>query len=186
LDKIARAAQSHQNLVQTTNGTIASIGLTKAGHKIAGVLVTPAVWTLNYISQGRTPDTVDVSLYAVGFAGVIGSAAAIGTGVVKAVVDDDMNKRLRQAQASENAKYRPFIKTCYSYSMMAPQISATTIASRGGTAWKHINGLWLYITDRRGYLVNDFAPKGALIVYRPKLPLTRGRNGRFLWGMTRK
>lgn len=181
MDKTAKAIENHKNIIQSTSSTIASIGLTKAGHKIGGVLVTPAVWALNYSAQGSTPDKTDVALYATGFFGTLASAGAITTGLVKAAVDDEIDTKLREVQAGEEAKYRPFIKPCYRYAMNAPQINATTIASKGGTAWKHPNGLWVYITDIYGYLVNDFKPKKAVIVYRPVLPLKQGRNGRFLW-----
>jgi hypothetical protein len=181
MDQTAKAIENHKNLIQTTGGTIASIGLTKVGQKVAGVIVTPAVWVLNYSTQGSTPDEIDVGLYATGFFGSIASVAAIGTAVIKAAVDDDIDTKLREVQAGEDQRYRPFIKACYRYAMTAPQINAMTIASKGGTAWKHPNGLWVYITDIRGYLVNDFKPNKSVVTYRPKSPLVRGTNGRFLW-----
>lgn len=185
MDQTAKAIENHKNLIQSTSGTIASIGLTQAGQKVAGVLVTPAVWVLNYSTQGSKPDEIDVGLYATGFFGSIASVAAIGTGIVKAVVDDDIDTRLREVQAGEEAKYSPFIKPCYRYAMTAPQINAIKIATKGGTAWKHPNGLWVYITDIRGYLVNDFKPRKAVVTYRPNIPLTRGRNGGFHWSTSK-
>ena len=185
MDKIAKAVEDHKNMIQTNSSTIASIGLTKAGHKVGGVLVTPAVWVLNYSTQGSTPDKVDVGLYATGFFGATASVAAIGVGIVKAAVDDDMDTRLREIQVGEDPKYRKFIKPCYRYGSMAPQINATNIAAKGGTAWKHPNGLWVYITDLRGHLVSDFKPNNFVIVYRPNIPLKQDRNHRFLWGVTR-
>lgn len=183
MDRTAKAIENHKNIIQSTSSTIASIGLAKTGQKIGGVLVTPAVWVLNYSTQGTTPDEIDAGLYAAGFFGVVASVGAITTGVVKAVVDDDIDTKLREIQAGEEAKYRPFIKACNRYGMNAPQINATTIASKGGTAWKHPNGLWVYITDINGHLVNNFKPKNAVMVYRPHLPLKQSRNGRFLWGV---
>lgn len=185
MDRTAKAIENHKNLIVTSNSTIASIGLTKTGQKIGGVLVTPAVWVLNYSTQGTTPDKVDAGLFAMGFFGSVASVAAIGTGVVKAVVDDDIDRKLGEVQASEDPKYRPFIKPCYRYGMMAPQINAMTIASKGGTAWKHTNGLWVYITDIRGFLVNDHSPKRALMTYRPKNPLKKASNGGFIWDVIR-
>jgi hypothetical protein len=182
MDKLAQSIENHKNMIQTNSSTIASIGLTKAGYKVGGVLVTPAVWVLNYSTQGSTPDGIDIGLYAMGFAGATASVAAIGVGVVKAAVDDDIDTKLREVIAGEDPKYRQFIKPCYRYAGLAPQINATTIASKGGTAWKHPNGLWVYITDIRGHLVNDYKPKTSVMTYRPNLPLKQGRNGRFLWG----
>jgi len=185
MDQTAKAIENHKNLIQSTSGTIASIGLTKAGEKMAGVLVTPAVWVLNYSANGSTPDKVDVGLYATGFFGTLAASGAVVTGTVKAVVDDDMDTRLREIQAGEDPRYRRFIKACYRYGMMPPQINAMTIAGKGGTAWKHVNGLWVYITDARGYLVNDYKPRKAVVTYRPKLPLIKGSNGGLLWDTIR-
>lgn len=185
MDRTAKAIENHKNIIQTTSGTIASIGLNKAGQKIGGILVTPAVWVLNYSTQGTTPDEIDVGLYAAGFFGVLASAGAITTGVIKAVVDDDIDTKLREVQASEQSTYQPFIKPCYRYGMMAPQINATTIASKGGTAWKHPNGLWVYITDIKGRLVDDFKPNKSVIMYQPLHPLKSSRKGFFRWGMVR-
>jgi len=69
--------------------------------------------------------------------------------------------------------------------MHAPMINATTIASKGGTAWKHPVGLWVYITDIRGYLISDFNPKSAIEIYRPKQPLKRANTGKFYWEVIR-
>jgi len=56
VDKIATSIEKNKNLLISTNSTIASIGLTKVGQKIGGVLVTPAVWALSYSATGNTPD----------------------------------------------------------------------------------------------------------------------------------
>lgn len=97
------------------------------------------------------------------------------------MVDDDIDRKLRLVMDSEEPKYRQFIKPCYRYGLMAPQINAMTIASKGGTAWKHANGLWVYITDIRGYLIHDFRPRKAVMTYRPKNPLKKAYDGGFIW-----
>ena len=163
--------------------TLDKAAFSLAGHKVGGVFVTPALWAINYSEHGNKPDGIDAGLYATGFLGAFCSPAAIAVGTVKAIVDDDIDANLRQVQAGEDQLYRPFIKPCYKYSSSAPQINATVIASKGGTAWKHPNGLWVYITDKRGFLVNDFRPEKSIMTYGPKLPLEKGRNGRFLWEM---
>ena len=178
MGQTAKTIEDHKNIMQSVSGTIASMGLTKIGRPIAGVIVTPAVWVLNYSTQGATPDKVDAGLFGFGF---ISAPASITVGLVKAVVDDDMGKKLREIQAGEDSAYSRFIKPCYSYASSAPQINATTIASRGGTAWKHQNGLWVYITDAKGRLVNDFKPRKAVVIYQPKIPMIKGINGRILW-----
>jgi len=185
MDRTAKAIENHKNIIQTANGTIASIGLNKIGQKVGGVLVTPAVWVLNYSTQGTTPDEIDAGLFVAGFFGTVASVGTITTGLVKAVVDDDIDTKLREVQASEYSQYRPFIKPCYRYGMMAPQINATTIASKGGTAWKHPNGLWVYITDIKGRLVDNYKPRKSVMLYQPLHPLKQGRRGFFLWGMKR-
>lgn len=40
--------KGNKNVIQTTSGTIASIGLEQTGKKVAGALVTPAIWVVNY------------------------------------------------------------------------------------------------------------------------------------------
>lgn len=75
----------NKNVIQTTGGTIASIGLEQSGKKIAGVLVTPATWTLNYVADGSKPSAVDLGIWASGF---LSAPAAIVTGFLKAAVDD--------------------------------------------------------------------------------------------------
>lgn len=185
MDRTTKVIENHKNLIVSTNSTIASIGLTKVGQKVGGVIVTPAVWALNYSSQGTTPDKVDAGLFAMGFFGSLASVVGISTGIIKAVVDDDIDRKLREVQAGEEPKYSPFIKPCARYGMMAPQINATTIASKGGTAWKHTNGLWVYITDIRGYLVHDHSPKNTVMTYQPNHPLQKASSGGFIWGMVR-
>jgi len=185
MSNAAKVIENHQNLMQSTSGTIASIGLEKAGQKVAGVLVTPAVWALNYSTKGSTPDGIDIGLYATGFAGALASVAAIGTGILKAVIDDDIDEKLKQVMSYEDPKYRTFIKPCYRYGMSAPQINAMTIASKGGTAWLHQNGLWVYITDINNKLVMDFKPKTAVQIYQPKQPLIRDNQGLLKWKTVR-
>lgn len=184
MNDLTTTIENNKNLIQSANSTIVSMNLTKAGHKVGGILVAPAVWALNYTTQGSTPDKIDLSLYGMGFMGAVASSAAIGVSILKAVVDDDIDIKLRTVRASEDTRYQPLIQPCYRYGVMAPQINAATIASKGGTAWKHPNGLWVYITDRRGFLVSDFIPKQAATVYRPKTPMKVGKNGRLLWEMT--
>lgn len=181
MSKVENFAQNNSSLIQSTGGTLVSITLESMGQKIMGSLVTPASWALNYADQGKMPDTTDVGIYGTSLAGGLAGPAAIATGIVKAVVDDDMERRLREVRQAEQVKYRGFIKPCYTYSSAPPLISAMKIANSGGTAWLHPNGLWVYITDANGFLVVDFKPNIAIKTYRPKLPLTPAKNGGYLW-----
>ncbi len=60
-------------------------------------------------------------------------------------------------------------------------VVAMAIASRGGVAWKHENGLWVYLVDRDNRLVCDYVPRIAIKVYRPVLPLEPGRQRGYRW-----
>lgn len=183
METIADKVQQHKNLIQSTSGTIASIGLEKVGQKAAGYMVTPAVWVLNYSTQGSTPDKTDMAIWATGF---ISAGASIAVGLVKAVVDDDMDTRVREIQSKENSTYSPYIKACFRYGSAAPQINAMKIASSGGTAWRAPNGLWVYLTDAEGKLVSDFTPNSYVELYRPQQPLTKARAGGLVWNTLRK
>lgn len=56
-----------------------------------------------------------------------------------------------------------------------------TIASRGGTAWLHPVGLWVYVTDSTGRLIVDYQPQLFVKLYQPVVPLERLKNGGFRW-----
>ena len=157
------------------------MGLEKIGQKIAGVIVTPAIWAMNYVANGNRPDVVDIGLYAAGY---FSAGASTGVSLLKSHVDDDMNQKLLSIQRKENPKWAPFIKNCYHFNYTLPPINAMTIAGLGGTTWKDLNGLWVYITDARGRMVKDFKPKSFVIMYQPKHPLIK-RNGKFVVGVTR-
>lgn len=190
----AEIIEANKNKAQSVGGTLASMGLEKTGAKIgaktagkvAGYIVTPAIWAYNYGTSGSTPDAIDLSLYGLGFLGSFAGVAAIGTGIVKAFVDDDIAQKLEQIKAKENPKYAKFIQACAKYGFASPAINAMTIASKGGTAWKHPNGLWVYITDIRGFMVHDFQPNVFTQIYRPKHPLVKSRDGRLMWEMITK
>lgn len=181
MDDVAQTLRNHKNLTQSSVGTIASMALEKAGQKVAGVLVTPAVWTLNYGVDGSRPGVVDVGLYAAGF---FSAGAATVVGLFKSLMDDEMNKKLEIIRSRENQKYAPFIKNCYNFSASPAPINAQKVASLGGTAWKDPIGLWVYITDVKGRMVKDFKPKLYTVMYQPKHPL-RMQNGKLVWGIVR-
>lgn len=178
---ITTKIEQHKNLIQSVNGSVASIGLEKVGQKVAGTLVTPAVWVLNYSVQGSTPDLMDGVIYATSF---ISAPASITVGLIKSSVDDDIDNKLREVQKAEG-KYAAFIKPCYRYGVSAPQINAASIAKSGGTAWRHPNGLWVYILDGRGHFVTNFQPRVYVEMYQPSTPLTQ-HSGGFKWRVIRK
>ena len=182
---VGQVVNDNRSVLQTTGGTVASIALAKAGQNVAGNLVTPAIWVYNYATQDAVPDKVDAGLYLTGFFGGAAVPVAIATGVLKSIVDDDTARKVERAREGEAPQYRPFIKPCSIYASYPPAINAQTIASKGGTAWLHPNGVWVYITDARGLLVNDFKPNVAVKVYQPESPLTQTRNGLYRWHSVR-
>jgi hypothetical protein len=181
MDKAVTKIEENRNLIQTASATVASMGLDKVGQKVAGVMVTPAVWLFNYAFLKAKPDSVDLGIYATGF---LSAGASTAVGLLKSHVDDSMNKKLVEVQRRESPKLAPYIKNCYHYSSAPASINAQAIASEGGTAWLHPNGLWVYITDAYGRMVKDFKPNVYVVIYQPKEPLVR-KNGKFVWGAVR-
>lgn len=136
--------------------------------------------------NGKTPDKVDVGLFGLGLFGGAAGPASVVTGVVKAVVDDDMDRRLKAVRLDEKQEARAYIKPCYHFSSSPPQISAMKIASMGGTAWQHPNGLWVYVTDANNYHIPNYKPARAARVYRPVWPLQSMGNGKFRYTSKRR
>ena len=117
---VVGVVRDHKNVIQTTGGTIASIGLEQAGKKVAGVLVTPATWAVNYAVEGSTPGAVDIGIW---LSGLISAPASIVTGFIKAAVDDDINRKLALVQAKEPHPMAQYIKACYNFGMASPAIA---------------------------------------------------------------
>lgn len=149
-----------------------------------GPLAQPAVWVLDAAVNDTSPDAADIGLYGLGLFGGPAGWAAAAVGMLKGFVDDDSRAKLQAAQASEPEEFRAFIRSCTSYSISAPAlIVAQEIASRGGTAWQHSNGLWVYITDARDRMVANYQPKVARVVYQPVDPPTPAGAGKYRWHM---
>ncbi len=175
------------SIIGDSNGLLAKkLGLRfagKVGGVVGGVLLQPAVW----IITGATPDKVDQGVYGLGVvATIVGSfslsIAAVCAGVLKGGIDDDIEKRLAEVKRSEKDLHRRFIRPCIHYSSWSGHgLNAMTIATKGGTAWMHPNGLWVYIADAKGKLIINYQPTKAIIVYHPILPLILGSNGRYKW-----
>ena len=171
--------EKNQNLISSINQPLAVMGLDKAGQKVAGKLLTPAVWAANYAVNGKTPGKVDIGLFGTGLLGGVAGPASIVTGVIKAVVDDNLEQKLNLVRSHEKPEYRKNIRAAYHFASAPAAINAMTIASLGGTAWQHTNGLWVYITDNNGLLVPNFKPQKATKVYRPIWPLQSMGAGKF-------
>ena len=183
---ISKYIVDNSSVIQGANSSIASIGLAKMGKSVAGNLVTPAVWALNYAVQGKVPDGTDIGIYLVAFTSSMAVPATIATGLLKSAVDDDIARKLRGVrQGIQNSEYRPYVIPCSYYAYSAPYFNAMTIASKGGTAWLHPNGLWVYLIDGSGKLVVDFEPKIAVKIFQANLPLEPARSGGFHWSTLR-
>lgn len=181
--EVKKAFTEHKNLIQNTSGAVASIGLEYLGKRMAGTLITPATWALNYLTDNSSPSVTDLGIYASGF---LSAPAAISVGTLKAVLDDDLTLKLNSVRGSEPKQYRQFISACNHFGPRSPQINAMTIASLGGTSWKTENGIWVYITDARGFYVADYIPTKYVQLYRPKMPLDKLSTGKFKWTVLRK
>lgn len=183
MSSLAEKFERNRNLLSTTSQTLAIIGLDKIGRTTTGKMLTPAVWVTNYTVNGELPDSTDVGLWAMGLSGGVAGPAAIFTGVVKSMVDDDMSHRLKAVKRSEEVKHRRTIFPCFKFAMTPPLINAIKIASMGGTAWQHPNGLWVYILHDNGEElehVPNFKPNRAVKIYQPKWPLQEKTDGRYV------
>ncbi|MFK5914035.1 MAG: hypothetical protein QM484_06645 [Woeseiaceae bacterium] len=175
---LAEKIDRNKNLVSSINQPLAVMGLDKVGQKVAGKLLTPAVWAVNYAVNGASPDNVDLGLFGTGLLGGVTGPASIVTGLLKAVVDDDMEQRLKLVRSGEKSEYRKNIVAAYHFASAPAAINAMTIASLGGTAWQHANGLWVYITNNK-LLVPNFRPQKYVKIYRPVWPLQSMGGGKF-------
>ncbi len=102
-------------------------------------------------------------MFGTGLLGGAAGPASIVTGIVKAVVDDDIEQRLKAVRNSEKPGHRLSIQPTQYFASAPSAINAMTIASMGGTAWQHPNGLWVYITAD-DLLVPNFQPQKSLKV----------------------
>lgn len=162
-------------------GRVAARTATIAG-RAGGIAVQPAVW----VATGATPDALDMALYAVGSAATAVGAAVVGVaagavGVAREVFEGEIDRKLAVARLTEPKPHRRFIDATSRYSGgSGPETNAARIAQRGGTAWQHRNGLWVYIVDATGRLVCDYEPADCLLIKYPRIPLQRQGTG-FRW-----
>ena len=184
-DNVTDFIDENRSSVLNSSTTLASLNIEKVAGKIAGAVVQPAVWVLDFAANDAPPDGTDVSLWGLSLvSGPVGWAAA-ATGILKGAVDDRTRHLLEQARAAEPQERRKFMSACADYGWSGQGINAQTIASKGGTAWEHPNGLWVYITDARGLLVCDYRPVVARKIYQPLLPLRPAGRESFRWHVIR-
>ena len=183
IDEMIRKDPSYQTTLTNTGVTIASIGLgqlPKIG-TVAGGLVQPLVWAY----QGNTGDLGDKVLYGLGLFPPLTVAAGL-VSIWKGYLDDKVLAQLEEVYADEPAHLKKAIFPAATYTLNAtPDVAAMRIAGDGGVAWKHPNGLWVYLKlEKNGkeILVCDYRPRNAVAVVGPELPL-RPVGKKFVWRM---
>lgn len=187
-DGITDFLQENANASKSLLSTIVSESLGAGGQalgrgvagKVAGGLVEPALWAVS--DDG--PDAVDVGLWGMGLLGGPLAIAGAVTGLLRGVVDDQVQIGVDQAAACEPERYRKGIKSCHRYGSAGAFTNAMSIAAAGGTAWEHPNGTWVYIVDAKKRLVCDYQPAVAKRIFQPNLPLQPVPGG-FKWSTVR-
>jgi hypothetical protein len=159
------------NVIQTAIGHLAAEGLTKVGKGGYGCVISPATWAYNYKTQGSTPTSVDVGFWGVSLAGGIFGPVALAGSYLKALVDDDVTRKVAAVRASEPARCRPGILALVGWG--PPSSLAGDFAATGGVAWQHPNGLWVSVVDGQKRLVPDYQPLKFQAIIRPVLPLKK-------------
>ncbi|WP_226782059.1 hypothetical protein [Oceaniglobus trochenteri] len=150
---------------------------------VAGLAVQPVVWAIT----GTGPDAADAFIYGTGAVGaVVGAIVAVPaiiTGAVKAAVDDHTASLVAEARRDEPAAVRAGVTSVADYSFAASggHIQAMTIASYGGVAWQHPNGVYLFLRDAAENPVCDYVPQRFTSIYRPLIPLQGNGDGRVRW-----
>lgn len=156
--------------------------ITVASLRLAAQGATGASKVVSLAAFGSESNSIDAALIALGLLGGAAGVAGTVTGVVKSIVDDSIHRDLAEVKAVEDKLVVSGIKSTTDYSKLAgASINAQQIANRGGTAWQHPNGIWVYLMDGKGRLVCDYEPRVAKTILQPLLPLRPTGNGEFKW-----
>lgn len=148
---------------------------------LAGLVVQPVVWH----ATGTNPNAGDITTWlggaGVGLLGLSAAPFAMIPGITKGVVDDRVAGELEEVRGSEPSHVRAGIDWVGNYGFWASGngTQAAQIAMDGGTAWRHPNGLWVYLRDGNGLLVADYKPASSTTCYRPRLSQGLDGRGRF-------
>lgn len=164
------------NILQTAAGHLAAIGLDRLGKGPAGALISPATWIYNFKSQGSTPSSVDIGYWGVSLAGGIFAPVSLAASYVKALVDDDIQRKVAEVRRSEAAS--PYCRGILALTGWGPPSSiAGQFASAGATTWQHQNGVWVTILDGSGKMIPNFSPSCYRAIVRPVWPLRLAAGG---------
>jgi len=183
LDFMIRKDPGYEAQLLNMGQVVASIGLgqLRLYSKLCPYLATaiqPVIWAI----QGNMGDDGDKLLFALGLIPPLSLAAGI-VGIWKGRMDDDVLAKTEQVRADEPAEYAKAIYPTAVFGWSGPPMNAQTIAGKGGVAWQHPNGLWVYLKlEKNGkeILVCDYKPKKATKIHGPELPL-RLEGKRFAW-----
>ena len=182
MSKPIDTVEKHRKTLLTLSTTLADESLEAIGTTVAGVLIEPIVWWLDYKVNEEEPSATDYMTYAIGQMGPHAKVAATVVSVLNSVLDDQKNAMLKAVRAEYPAEKRNGIKACVDYfsGLTGAAITAQVIASRGGAAWLHPNGLWVYAEDKTKTLIPRFKPLTSKKIYQVWWPL-RPKGGGFEW-----
>lgn len=158
---------------------VTTVGGKLVGRVVGGV-IKPVEWM---VDPEADPDVADVSLW---LGGMVSAPAAFVTGLVKAICDDQTLQKLKEVHAGEPAPIAPRIRPAQDFSSVsAMDIAAMSIAASGGVAWRHPNGLWVYVADKDGKPL-VYEPAVWTVIYTPRIPLQGSDKDGYRWSIRRR
>lgn len=192
LDEMIQNNPTWENTILGTVGTVASelLGNIKFKEQLevwkvhgfgwaAGAIIQPLVWAY----QGNTGDLGDKLLYGLGLIPPLGLAAG-AVGIWKSIVDKKVLEKVDEIKAGEPYNLAKTLYPTATYHWTAqPEQCAQMIARKGGVAWQHANGQWVFSKlEKNGktILTCDTKPKNAVKIVGPELPLRWAGDG-FIW-----
>lgn len=167
---------SNSSVIQTAIGHLAAEGLERAGKGALGMVISPATWAYSYATQGSTPSSVEVGIWGVSLAGGIFGPVTLAAEYIKALVDDDITRKLALVRQGEPNRFRPGILALVGWS--SPSALAGEFAAAGGVAWQHPNGIWVSVVDGKKRMISDYRPLKYQAIYRPIWPLQKAPSGK--------
>ena len=167
------------NVFQTAAGHLAAIGLDRLGKGPFGAVISPATWIYNFKTQGSTPSSVDLGYWGVSLAGGLFAPVSLAASYIKALVDDDIQRKVLEARRSESSS--PYSKGILALTGWGPPSSlAGKFASAGATTWQHQNGVWVTVLDGAGKMIPNFRPKCYRAIVRPVWPLQQAQGDAYV------
>ncbi|HEY6877206.1 MAG TPA: hypothetical protein VI299_04265, partial [Polyangiales bacterium] len=66
-------------------------------------MLSPATWIYNYQTQGSGPSSIDVGYWGISLAGGIFAPVSLAVSYLKALVDDDIQRKVMEVRKTEKA-----------------------------------------------------------------------------------